>query len=175
MLESIQNLRIKVKPGQESRFLPIFQQGVYLKTRAGLPLAKVLEEAGFSRKYLAEKVQTVFLDGSPIDDLDCTIVECSSVIALSGAMPGLAGAIFRKGSPISALRSKTSVIMSPHCTEDAMHTVWLKLFNTVANKMGPRLLHDGILLERSALEEFLSNRRESLEGALLEAELDGST
>src|SRR5208337_5424224 len=146
--ESIQNLRLKVKAGRESKFLPIFQQGVYLKSRAGLPLAKVLEEAGFSRKYLEEKVQTVFLDGNAVDDLDCAIVEGGSVIALSGAMPGLAGAILRKGSLISALRSKTSPEMVPHRTEDTMHALRLKLFNTIANEMGPGLLHSGILVKR---------------------------
>ena len=167
--ESIGNLRLKLKPGQESRLLPIFQQGIYLKTRAGLPLARVLEEAGFSRKYLEEKVQTVFLDGSAVDDLDRAFVKDGCVIALSAAMPGLAGAILRKGSPISALRSRTSAEMGPHCTDEAI--LRLKLFNTIVKEMGPQLLHSGILLKRSDLEEFFSNRRELLEGAVLEAEL----
>ena len=171
---SIQNLRLRLKPHQDSRLLPIFQQGVYLKGRAGLPLAVILEEAGFSRDYLEQKVQTVFLDGSPVDDLDSRIVKGGSVIALSAAMPGLAGAILRKGSPISALRSKTSAGMDPDCTEGAMLTLRLKLFNTIAKEMGPRLLHSGIILKSSDLEDFLLNRRELVEEAVLEAELDGS-
>ncbi len=173
MLESIQNLRLKLKPGRESGFLAIFQKGVYVKTRAGLPLSEVLEEAGFSRKYLEEKVQTVFLDGSAVDDLDCAIVEGGSVIALSGAMPGLAGAILRKGSPFSALRSRTSLEMGRHRTGDTMHALRLKLFNTIANEIGPGFLHSGILVKRSDLEDFLSKRRKLLEEAVLEAELDG--
>ncbi len=168
----IQNLRIKLKPGRESRLLAIFQMGVYLKTRAGLPLARVLEEAGFPRKYLEENVQTVFLDGSAIDDLDCAIVEVGSVIALSAAMPGLAGAILRKGSPISALRSKTSPKMDTHSASDTMYALRLKLFNTIANEMGPGLLHRGILVKRQDWQDFLSNRRKLLEDAVLEAELD---
>ncbi len=172
--ESIQNLRLRLKPRRDSSLLPIFQQGICLKIRAGLPLAAILEEAGFSRKYLEEKVQTVFLDGSALDDLDSQIVKGSSVIALSAAMPGLAGAIFRKGSPVSALRSKTSPRMSPNCGKDAMLTLRLKLFNTIAKEMGPGLLHSGILLKRSDLEDFLLSRRELLEESVLEAELDGS-
>jgi len=159
-----------LKPGQESRLFPIFQQGVYLKTLAGLPLARVLEEAGFSRKYLEEKVQTVFLDGSAVDDLDRAIVKDGCVIALSAAMPGLAGAILRKGSPISALRSRTSAEMGPHCTEEAI--LKLKLFNTIAKEMGPELLNSGILLKGSDLEDFFSNRDELLQEAVMEAELD---
>ena len=66
MLESIQNLRLKLKPGQESGFLGIFQKGVYLKTRGGLPLSEVLEEAGFSRKYLEESDRIL---GRPIESV----------------------------------------------------------------------------------------------------------
>ncbi len=173
MVESIQHLCLKLKSGQEPGFVAIFHKGVYLRSRAGLPLSEVLEEAGFSRKYLEEKVQTVFLDGSAVDDLDCAIVEGDSVIALSAAMPGLAGAILRKGSPILALRSRTSPVKVPHRTDDTMHALRLKLFNTIANEMGPGLLHGGILVKRPDLEDFLSNRRKLLEDAVLEAKLDG--
>ncbi len=175
MPESNQNLRLKLKPGLEPGFFPIFHKGIYIKTRAGLPLSEVLEMAGFSHKYLQEKVQTVFLDGSAVDDLDCAIVEGGSVIALSAAMPGLAGAILRKGSHFSALRSKISPQMGPHSTDHTLHDLRLKLFNTVANEMGPGLLHSGILVSRPDLEDFLSKRRKLLEDAVLEAELDGAT
>jgi hypothetical protein len=172
--ESVQNLRLKLKAGQESKLLSIFQQGVCLKARAGLPLAKVLEEAGFSRKYLEEKVQTVFLDGSAVDDLDRAIVKDGSVIALSAAMPGLAGAILRKGSPISALRSRTSAEMGPRYAEDAMHLLRLKLFNTVAREMGPELLRRGILLKRVDFENLLARTPDLLNEAVLDTELDGA-
>lgn len=173
--ESTQKLRLKLKPGHESGFLAIFQQGVYLETQAGLPLAQVLEEAGFSRKYLEDKVQTVFLDGSAVDDLDSAIVEGGSVIALSAAMPGLAGAILRKGSPILALRSKTaSETGGPRRTGDTLHAIRLKLFNMIAVEIGPGLLRKGILVKRSDFEDFLSSRRGLPEDAVLEAELDGA-
>ena len=75
MSEPIHSLFLKLRPGQESRFLSIFQQGVYLRTRAGLTMAQVLDAAGFPRKYLKERVQTVFLDGSAIDDPDLKLSE----------------------------------------------------------------------------------------------------
>ncbi|MGA2405076.1 MAG: hypothetical protein ABSG91_25840, partial [Syntrophobacteraceae bacterium] len=46
--------------------------------------------------------------------------------------------------------------------------------NTIAKEMGPGLLHSGILLKRSDLVDFLLKGRELLEGAILEAELDGT-
>jgi uncharacterized protein YjbI with pentapeptide repeats len=162
-----------MESGLEPVFLQIFQQGVYLKTRAGLSLSEVLEEAGFSRKYLEERVRTVFLDGTAIDDLDNAIIRGDCVIALSAAMPGLAGAILRKGSPISVLRSSTPAITDLNSSGDALHTLRLKLFNAVAKEMGPELLRSGILLKRSDLEQLLSNRLEPVKGSIMEAELDG--
>ena len=175
MSEPIQSLFLKLRPGREPRFLSIFQQGIYLRTRTGSTMAQVLDAAGFTRKYLEERVQTVFLDGSAIDDPDSEIVRGGCVIALSAAMPGLAGAILRKGSPISALRSKTSAQKDLHSTDDAIETLRLKLFNRVAEEMGPELLHRGILLKRSDFENFMASRPGLMEEAVLEAELDGVT
>ena len=136
-------------------------------------MTQVLDAAGFSRKYLEERVQTVFLDGSAVDDPDSEIVRGGCVIALSAAMPGLAGAILRKGSPISALRSKTSAQTGLQSTGDVIEMLRLKLFNRVAEEMGPELLHRGILLKRPDFENFLAGRPGLLEEAVLEAELDG--
>jgi hypothetical protein len=41
----------------------------------------------------------------PVDDLETVVDGSSPVIAISGAMPGLAGAIFRKNSFHAALRT----------------------------------------------------------------------
>jgi len=174
VFESVRNLRLKMKAGLESKLIPIFQQGICLRTSVGLPLAEVLEDAGFSAKYLAEKVQTVFLDGSAIDDLDGVIVKSGCVIALSAAMPGLAGAILRKGSPISGLRSKTPSATAAHSTADTVATVRLKLFNRVAEEMGPELLFKGILIKKSDFDNFVAGRPGLLEEAVLEAELDSA-
>ncbi len=138
-------------------------------------MAQVLDAAGLPRQYLAERVQTVFLDGRAVDDPDSEFVRGGCVIALSAAMPGLAGAILRKRSPISALRSKTSAQTGLHSTGDAVETMRLKLFNRVAEEMGPELLHRGILLKRADFENFLAGRPGLMEEAVLEAELDGVT
>ena len=174
MLESVRNLHLKLRPGREPRFLQIFQQGIYLRIKVEMPLAEVLEQAGFSGKYLEQKVQTVFLDGSAVDDLDRAIVKDGCAIGLSAAMPGLAGAILRKGSPISGLRSKTAAATGPGSSAGEIGTVRLKLFNRVAEEMGPELLHKGILLKISDFENFMAGRPGLLEEAVLEAELDGA-
>ena len=62
-------------------------------------------QLGISESYLNERVQTIFLNGRAVDDLFGEVVGNNSTIALSAAMPGLAGAVFRKGGMLSSLRN----------------------------------------------------------------------
>ena len=75
-------------------------------------------------------LQTVFLDSQPVDDFDGTHIRDGSVLALSGAMPGLAGATLRRGGYYARMRggithedSKPKAVRAEPCV------VTLKLFN----------------------------------------------
>ncbi|MHC1727642.1 MAG: hypothetical protein AB9866_16835 [Syntrophobacteraceae bacterium] len=172
---TMHKLRLKVEEGGISRFFSILQQGVFISGRPLSTLWEVLDSAGFSRKYLEERVQTLFLNGSAVDDIESEKVRGGSVIALSAAMPGLVGAIFRKGSPISALRSRTEDCSAARADLNSKELVRLKLFNTVAREMGPMILGCGAILRAPELESFLTGRRELLGNVILEAELDGES
>jgi len=78
----------------------ILQQGFLLKAQVGCSMKRFLIEGiGLSPEYIAERIQTIFLDGSPVDDLDSAIIKDGSHLALSAAMPGLVGAAMRRGGP----------------------------------------------------------------------------
>ena len=88
-------------------FFSLFQKGVSLKVQLGGSVRQLLcGQLGLERKYFEEHVQTVFLDGNAVDDLDKAIVKEGSIIALSAAMPGLAGATLRRGGHLASLRSQ---------------------------------------------------------------------
>jgi len=60
--------------------------------RVGLSVKKVLcEQWGISPEYLDKRVKTIFLNGNAVDDIDKAILQDGSTLALSAAMPGLAG------------------------------------------------------------------------------------
>ncbi|MCE5334566.1 MAG: hypothetical protein LLG06_08225 [Desulfobacteraceae bacterium] len=175
MIAAVPKLRLKVEANLVKRFLALFQQGFLLNVAAGLPLEEVLFLAGFSPGYLRTRVQTVFHNGGAVDDARKEYIGSGSVIALSAALPGLAGAIFRQGSPIASLRSRVDGGgRSTLFDEERTVTVRLKLFNSVAEDMGPALLARGILLEGANLRDFFETRCELLKPAILEAELDGA-
>ncbi len=173
MGQKVQKLRLHVENGALARFLALFQQGFFLSAPVGASLEEVLTMAGFSREYLQTRVQTVFHNGHAVDDAVTETVGGGSTVALSAAMPGLVGAIFRKKSPIAALRSQTGKGVECVSGRGRTELIRVKLFNSVAQDMGPALLAQGILLDGAVAADFFASRRELLKPVIAHAHLDG--
>jgi len=156
-------LRLTVTAESVPFFTTVLQYGVEIETLANIPLGKFLSgNPGFSEAYLLETVQTIFLDGTAIDDLESPLSGPHPVVALSAAMPGLAGAIFRKNGLHSALRTTTPAPASNPKTQGPM-TVTLKLFNRIARDIGALLLSSGAVIASSSLADFLIKRTELID------------
>lgn len=174
----ISKLELSIKPGRIAIISSLLQRGFIIKISAGSNLLEVLIDAGFTKKYIEERVQTIFLDGRTIDNPQSEIVADGSVVALSSALPGLAGAIFRRGSSNYALSKLRTPMHEPGKTEvlnSQQGYARIKLFNLVAREMGPELLRTGLVVVRSELEEELAAGRSLLESSITSAELDGKT
>jgi len=134
-------------------------QGVRLRATVGQSLRRVLvDQIGMNADYLENRVQTVFLNGHPVDDLERAIVAENAVIALSAAMPGLAGATLRRGGHLAAMRrliSEEGSTAGPDLSAGGQGLITLKLFNVVAREAGWSVLARGILLTLDELEEFV--------------------
>jgi hypothetical protein len=151
-------------------YTTLLQSGIEVKSHAGIGIGNFLCNLdGFTEEYLASSVETLFLNGTPVDDLEQPMGGSSPVLALSAAMPGLAGAIFRKNSFQSALRTTTKPLNSDHQKKEEI-TVTLKLFNSVAKDRGVELLQRGVTLKAAKVMAFLTkmpNRENHLQGASL--------
>lgn len=164
---------LTVSPAEMERLTTLLQSGIILKGGMGMAVGLFLSDLpGFDQTYLNEKVQTIFLDGNAIDDLQRPLTKAHHVLALSAAMPGLAGAIFRKNSLCAALRTR---MQSPADTAEGRgeSRVCLKLFNTIAQDKGEALLRRGGIFAGTALVRFFENHPSALHDAL-ETEYDGS-
>ncbi|GAB6193372.1 hypothetical protein [Desulfocastanea catecholica] len=139
-------------------FTTVLQSGIEIKTAHGETLGKFLSNfPGFTAKYLADTVQTIFLNGTAVDDLSLPLTGSNPVLALSAAMPGLAGAIFRKNSFHAALRTDTKTLPSESEQKKSI-SVTLKLFNSIARDRGVDLLKTGLCLQSEQLATFLTSR-----------------
>lgn len=146
-------------PSSVIKLAGILQRGCKLRINLGRTIEQVLlEDLKLDPETIESKVQTVFLNGIAVDNLQAALVADKAVLALSSAMPGLVGASFRRAGFYAPLRmsipSQRQKI--PENKNEGMIT--LKLFNLLTGELGPHLLADGILLDRSLLLEFFSSQ-----------------
>ena len=156
---SAKSLTVILPRERVTDFSSLLQHGILYAVDKPVHICEfLLALPGFSADYLAKNVQTVFINGSAADSLD-RFLGCGGTLALSAAMPGLAGAIFRRQGLHGSLRSRT---------EDKVHSgnsgpgfITLKLFNSIAVERVPQLMAQGILIDSQAFLDF-AGRRENL-------------
>lgn len=165
-------VHLRVKGHMLPFFTTILQYGIVLETIAGTTIGSFLGSCpGFSREYLTQTVQTIFLNGNAVDSMEMVISGNSPVIALSAAMPGLAGAIFRKNGPHGSLRTTTRTTSAQ--TDSGPLLVTIKLFNQIARDKGVQLLAQGVLIAAPSVAKFLQNRAELID-SIDTASIDGT-
>ena len=138
-------------------FLGLVRSGFTVPVMVGCDLQDILSnQLGIEENYLQDRVQTIFLNNSPVDDSAGTAVDDGASISLSAAMPGLNGAVMRKGGILASLRHSISLHQSNACIEPRRGKIRLKLFNLIAKEIGPDFLARGILVKGQALAEVLA-------------------
>lgn len=168
------DLTLALSGSAVSRFLPLLGEGFLVQGPGGESVEGFLQKAaGISPAYLKERVQTVFLDGRALDDFGTAVVEAGAVLALSAAMPGLAGAVLRRGGFYAAMRRQISHAAGGPAAADATVTVTLKLFNLVARELGPGLLAGGIRIPGRQLKDFIRRQGRWLWTECTAAALEG--
>lgn len=168
------NLSLYFKERAIPRFFQILQKGFIMKVQVGCNIADLFcQQFGLSPEYFEERVQTIFLDGNPVDDAHSAIVKDGSHIALSGAMPGLVGAVLRKGGFYSSMRSEISYRGSSKTESTKQGIVFLKIFNLLLKDLGPAFLGKGIWLEGKEIQTFLKKRSQDFWREFCLAKMDG--
>ncbi len=133
----------------------------------------LVEQLAMDAGYVEDKLQTVFLNFSPVDDLDATIVAPNDIIALSAAMPGLVGATLRRGGHLAAMRRDINLQNKTEPTTTTTGLVTIKLFNMACRDLGPSLAGQGIILRcnrLSALVKDMDEQPEAVENVTLDGE-----
>ena len=167
-------ISLAVKPDRMSLFSPLLGQGFTLKIQAGISVRDLLcRQIGVSDDYLDQRIQTIFLDGKVVDNVDTAVIRQGSALALSAALPGLAGATLRRGGAYASMRSQISHKNNTVDDSSENGTVMLKLFNLVALELGPMFLKQGIWIDGKKLENFFQRGPDFFWDGCLTAEIDG--
>ena len=158
-----QDLSLFVKSKLIPFFFQLLGQGFLVNVPANCSIRDLIVEClGIPDDYLEERIQTLFLNGSVVDDLNSCNIKEGSTLALSGAMPGLAGAVLRRGGFYASFRRQISHNDSPSRIDKDNHWIVLKLFNMIVKELGPGFLEKGIWMEGEKLQKFLRRHSEEL-------------
>lgn len=165
---------LHVPPKRIALFTQLFSYGVTVQIQANLSLRDVLcRQLGIDQTYLDAQIQTIFVDGKAVDLVDDEIIRDGSSIALSAAMPGLVGAIFRKGGNLKSMRSQIRSKKNPLNQKPVAGTITLKLFNQVAADIGPVFLQRGIRIQKDHFKWFFDRYFTTIVSICRGMEIDG--
>lgn len=146
----------KLKMTASSGLRLLLQQGVNLAVTVELPLREVLVNGvGLPPDFVEQEVETVFLDGHPVDDIDAQYVHDGARISLASGLPGAAGIAMRRNSPYAALRGAITAGASQAERAPCPGTVAVRLFGMVMQKAADSLLARGVQAQAAAVGQIL--------------------
>ncbi len=167
-------VHLTLAPSAIREFYSMFQRGVVIKVRPGYTVRELL--CGYlavDPTFLQNHIQTVFHDGKAVDDLDSEVLKDGSTLALSAAMPGLAGAIMRRQGILGALRSMVPAKDPTAPSASGEGRVTVKIFNLLLDDLVPLLLQQGVWFKREDWEEWSNDRSLEFLRGFLGATLEG--
>jgi hypothetical protein len=149
-------LNISVTADRLACFFPLLQKGFTLEVSLGCPIRALLrDQLGVPEPYIETRIQTVFLDGKPVDDIDTALVGDGATLALAPAMPGLMGAMLRRGGYYAPMRSGIT-----HRDDTAEQPIGkgrivVKLFGSALRDLGPKFLERGVQVDAGDLAKVV--------------------
>jgi hypothetical protein len=164
---------LKVNARLIPRFSQLIASGFRMNIETGRSIREVLcGQLGIAKDYFDNRIQTVFLDGKAVDNVDSAWVENGSRLALSAAMPGLVGATFRRGGRYASFRGSISYSKSKNVVAGGEGSITLKFFNMIAKELGPMFLQKGIIIESQRLQDFVRRNLEELKADGISVDLN---
>jgi len=154
-LHKAATLSLELGKDQTASLFLLLQNGFFVNACVGCSIKDFfLEQLGLSPDYIEARIQGIFLDGKPADDIDTAIIRDGARLTLSGTMPGLAGMALRRG-PLAVFRHSITHRETGDYSYTGEGYVQLKLLNLLMKEMGPDLLRKGIYIRASELAHFL--------------------
>ncbi len=169
-------LVLHLDPALTSFLHPLFERGVGFPATVNLPIGQFMARELDLSVGDVETIQTIFLDSSPVDDIEASMVRDGAVLALSAAMPGLMGATMRRAGTYSSLRQS----ISHHEDESSdvnpeQGVITLKLFNHMLPSFAPKFLARGVLVTGKHANKLFSPLPDRVAQAAPKAVINGQT
>lgn len=154
-------LSLRLRCEAPAVFENLLQAGFFLPlARSTNLLGFLLDDLAIPGGYVQDRLQTVFVNGRPVDDFAAARVAPGARLALCAAMPGLVGATMRRSGVLAGFRQTISLCgqdsQGDAASQDAAGLVFVKLFNLVARELAGHFLGRGVLVPADKLAEHLA-------------------
>jgi len=165
-----ENIHISIDKEIVSTFFWFLEKGVKKEIFVGSSIRELLsEQLNVSMDYIDNRIKTLFLNYNPVGDINKTIVNDGAILALSTAMPGLAGATFRR---MESSEPSLNKIDDKKNLEQEKGIIVLKFFNMVLEELGPALLESGVLIPKDELVRFFTEHSGAITAACNKLEMN---
>jgi len=172
--EKKQKITLTVKSPFEGLFFPLLQSGVRVEVNTGCSIRDLLcRQIGIPPECVDERIQTIFLNGKPVDRPEEATVGRDAVIALSAALPGLLGATLRKSGFYASLRQGITHEETRVESPASRGFVTLKVFNVLLKELAPAILRKGVHVESGRLGELFKGVGSNRLAQVIDAQVDG--
>ena len=148
-----------LEPAKEqiSRLCTLMHNGCYVKVECGKTMRDLLcEQFQIPFEYVRKDIKVIFLEFSPVDNIETAIIKDGATLALSAAMPGLVGAAMRRDGDLTWLRSSITYQEGETDHQVGQGLIQIKLFNRVMADLGESFLRRGVYVKSKYLSEFLT-------------------
>jgi len=172
-IESWPRITFDVDGQLVSHFFLLLQQGVTIRSRTGCSVVAFLREEIGAGIETIKRIQSVILDGKPVDDLESAVIKDGSVLALSAAMPGLVGATLRRGGTYSSFRNAITYHETEEECVQREGLVQIKVFNLLMAELGPGLLQRGVVISSEDFIRFATGQSQDFWQGRRRITLDG--
>ncbi len=143
--------------GNPEELAVLLQAGFDIEALVGCTLREFLcMEMEICGDYANKRLQTIFVNSKAVDDFDRTVVQPGDVIALSGALPGLVGALMRRDGDLSGLRDSISYDQTELRPAETQGVVTIKLYNFIAEELAHIFLRRGVMVDGEHAARFLA-------------------
>lgn len=123
----------------------LMQKGVYVRRPGDCSVAEFIGNLlDLTPEAMKRDIKTIMMDNKVVDDPVTESMHGASTLVLSGAMPGLVGAMLRSDSPYKAMRA-TITSAGVGSVDSPMITI--RLFNTVMRKHSQRMVRHGFWID----------------------------
>lgn len=159
-------LSLRMKADSRSLWNFILQKGFHVRGLSGMTVRQFLVEGlGYENAMIDESVRTIFLNSSPVDDIDAAYVKDGDRLALGSAMPGLVGIVMGRDNPYKEFRSGIACKGTGIVEKDErVIRLFVKIFSTLAVDTGTAVLAGGIEIKAGQLADFLERNKAHLIG-----------